>query len=509
MTTQITHSDGIPLIPEHSHDSGSPRTTLNGNIKIKALPANFYNKFLSEKGKQQKPSPIRGLYPLEKKPGVISLLAGKPEPSTFPFTSLSFTVKDPLQTDGSESTITIPQDQLSPGLQYSDTAGIPDLLKWITTLQEIAHGRKHGMNASGAGEEGWRVSMGSGSQDLISKSATALIDPGDCILVESPVYAGVIPIFKHMDCKQIEVPTDAQGIRSSSLKEILENWPEGEKKPKLLYTVPYGCNPTGMTASLERRKEVLKLARQYDFIILEDDPYYYLYYGKATRPSSYFALEATEPCGEESGEPYAEVGRVLRFDSLSKILSAGLRIGFATGPETILRVVDMLTANANLQVSSLTQLIAFRLLDSWGYDKFFVHTKNVSAFYWKKRDVFEKGLKKWLGGGIPEEGERDEGRLAEWVSPEAGMFFWFKLLVDPPSTDSSQNGDEQDSRTLIETHAYANGVLALPGTVFLPNGSKTPYVRASFSLLTEEQVVEAMKRLRKTVLEVRSERANR
>ncbi|KAJ3837946.1 PLP-dependent transferase [Lentinula raphanica] len=509
MTTQITHSDGIPLIPEHSHDSGSPRTTLNGNIKIKALPANFYNKFLSEKGKQQKPSPIRGLYPLEKKPGVISLLAGKPEPSTFPFTSLSFTVKDPLQTDGSESTITIPQDQLSPGLQYSDTAGIPDLLKWITTLQEIAHGRKHGMNASGAGEEGWRVSMGSGSQDLISKSATALIDPGDCILVESPVYAGVIPIFKHMDCKQIEVPTDSQGIRSSSLKEILENWPEGEKKPKLLYTVPYGCNPTGMTASLERRKEVLKLARQYDFIILEDDPYYYLYYGKATRPSSYFALEATEPCGEESGEPYAEVGRVLRFDSLSKILSAGLRIGFATGPETILRVVDMLTANANLQVSSLTQLIAFRLLDSWGYDKFFVHTKNVSAFYEKKRDVFENGLKKWLGGGIPEEGERDEGRLAEWVSPEAGMFFWFKLLVDPPSTDSSQNEDEQDSRTLIETHAYANGVLALPGTVFLPNGSKTPYVRASFSLLTEEQVVEAMKRLRKTVLEVRSERANR
>ncbi|KAJ3775896.1 PLP-dependent transferase [Lentinula raphanica] len=499
MTTQITHSDGIPLIPEHSHDSGSPRTTLNGNIKIKALPANFYNKFLSEKGKQQKPSPIRGLYPLEKKPGVISLLAGKPEPSTFPFTSLSFTVKDPLQTDGSESTITIPQDQLSPGLQYSDTAGIPDLLKWITTLQEIAHGRKHG----------WRVSMGSGSQDLISKSATALIDPSDCILVESPVYAGVIPIFKHMDCKQIEVPTDAQGIRSSSLKEILENWPEGEKKPKLLYTVPYGCNPTGMTASLERRKEVLKLARQYDFIILEDDPYYYLYYGKATRPSSYFALEATEPCGEESGEPYAEVGRVLRFDSLSKILSAGLRIGFATGPETILRVVDMLTANANLQVSSLTQLIAFRLLDSWGYDKFFVHTKNVSAFYEKKRDVFENGLKKWLGGGIPEEGERDEGRLAEWVSPEAGMFFWFKLLVDPPSTDSSQNEDEQDSRTLIETHAYANGVLALPGTVFLPNGSKTPYVRASFSLLTEEQVVEAMKRLRKTVLEVRSERANR
>lgn len=141
-------------------------------------------------------------------------------------------------------------------------------------------------------------------------------------------------------------------------------------------------------------------------------------------------------------------------------------------------------------------------------------------------------MQKWLGGGSPEEGESDEGRLAEWVSPEAGMFFWqvfcfaslgslliffsiplytdrFKLLVEPASAQSFlPDSEEQDSRTLIETHAFANGVLALPGTVFLPNGSKTPYVRASFSLLGEEQVVEAMKRLRKTVLEVRRERSS-
>ncbi|KAJ4479621.1 PLP-dependent transferase [Lentinula edodes] len=505
MATQTTHSDGIPIILDPTVRSGTP--TMNGNLKIKALPAEFYDQFFSNLGKQLKLSPIRGLFPLEKQPGVISLLAGKPEPSTFPFTSLSFTAKDPAN-EASETTITIPQDQLAPGLQYSDTAGIPDLLKWITALQEIAHGRKHGINVSGAGQEGWRVSMGTGSQDLIFKSAAAMINPGDSILVESPVYAGVIPIFKNLDCKQIEVPTDALGIRSSALKDILENWPESEKRPQLLYTVPYGCNPTGMTASLERRKEVLKLARQYNLIILEDDPYYYLYYGKAARPASYFALEATEPCGEEAGEAYTEVGRVLRFDSLSKILSAGLRIGFATGPETILRRVDMLTANANLQVSSLTQLISLRLLDSWGYDKFFLHTRNVSEFYKKKRDVFERELQKWLGGGAPEEGESDEGRLAEWVSPEAGMFFWFKLLVEPASAQPSLAAlEEQDSRTLIETHAFANGVLALPGTVFLPNGSKTPYVRASFSLLREEQVVEAMKRLRKTVLEVRRERS--
>lgn len=119
----------------------------------------------------------------------------------------------------------------------------------------------------------------------------------------------------------------------------------------LCYYSQYGCNPTGMTASVKRRKEVLALSREHNFLILEglsctslyvastaddqrkcksDDPYYYLYYGTAPRPPSYFTLELEEP----------EVGRVLRFDSLSKILSAGLRIGFTSGPEPIVQAMD-------------------------------------------------------------------------------------------------------------------------------------------------------------------------
>lgn len=103
-----------------------------------------------------------------------------------------------------------------------------------------------------------------------------------------------------------------------------------------------------MTATLERRKEVLALSREHDFIILEgeprdplhkpakqkahaDDPYYYLYFGPSPRPPSYFALELENP----------PVGRVLRFDSLSKIISAGIRIGFVSGPERLLNAIDM------------------------------------------------------------------------------------------------------------------------------------------------------------------------
>lgn len=242
-----------------------------------------------------------------------------------------------------------------------------------------------------------------------------------------------------------------------------------------------------MTASTQRRIEVLKTARKHGILILEDDPYFYLYFGSRPRPPSYFALEA---------QLGGTVGNVLRFDSFSKILSAGMRIGCVTGPEPLLRAIDMHTATANLQVSSLTQAIVHSLLSSWGYDNFKKHTEGVSALYLRKRDIFEAAMKKHLKG------------LAEWVTPEAGMFFWwvvdvflffnlraydtarFKLLI--PATNDAPDGD---SEALIRSKALENGVLALPGTVFYPNGTKTPYVRASFSLLEEKDVDEALRRL--------------
>ncbi|KDQ52638.1 hypothetical protein JAAARDRAFT_39888 [Jaapia argillacea MUCL 33604] len=461
--TQVpSHSDGIPAaLPA--------KTSAQKNV-VKYLPSEYYQSFLSLVAKERKPSPIRSLFPLEATPGLISLLAGKPNATTFPLTSLQFTARSP--TDPSQDiSIKVTDEQLAEALQYGATSGNPSLVNWVYGLQEFSHGRKKG--------EGWRISIGSGSQDLIYKAVNAMVNPGDSVLVESPVYAGVIPMFQTLHCDQIEVATDSNGISSASLREILESWPSSKPKPKVLYTVPYGCNPTGMTATLERRKEVLALSREHDFIILEDDPYYYLYYGDAARPPSYFALELEEP----------EAGRVLRFDSLSKILSAGIRIGFVSGPDVLVQAMDSHTATANLQVSGLTQILTSSLLNQWGYEAFKIHTESVSSFYRKKRDVFEGALKRHLDG------------LAEWSTPEAGMFVWFKLLL----SSNASSSDEGDSEAIIKTKAFEKGVLALPGTVFLPNGRKTAYVRASFSLLEEGDVDEAVRRLREAILEARSE----
>ncbi|KAK7006209.1 PLP-dependent transferase [Favolaschia claudopus] len=440
---------------------------------VQKLSESFYTPFLSDVAKARLPSPIRSLLPLEATPGLLSLLAGKPNPTTFPFTSLSFTAHAPPSEDGKPAghdiAVKVSGSDLAAGLQYGPTNGMTPLVDWFSDLQRAVHGRERG--------EGWALSVGSGSQDLLSKAIIALLNPGDAVLVQSPVYAGVIPLFHSLKCEQIEVEADAEGISTDSLRDTLNNWPADKPKPKVLYTIPYGGNPTGATATLERRREVLQLARQHNFLIMEDDPYYYLYYGNdAERPPSYFAMErADTSC---AGHP---VGRVLRFDSISKILSAGMRIGFASGPAPILRAIDAHTATANLQPSSLTQVIAHSLLNAWGFDGFLAHTRDVSKFYREKRDVFEAAMQRHLTG------------LAEWSAPQSGLFFWFKLLI--PGADSA---------SVVRAQAFERGVLALPGTVFLPNGRSTAYVRAAFSLLSPEEVDEALKRLRDTILDARA-----
>lgn len=107
-----------------------------------------------------------------------------------------------------------------------------------------------------------------------------------------------------------------------------------------------------------------------------------------------------------------------------------------------------------------------------------MHCETVSKFYRAKRDVFEQAMKKHLSG------------LVEWSSPDSGLFFWFKLLLP----------GEGESESIIKTKAYEEGVLALPGTVFLPSGKKTAYARAAFSLLSEEDVDEALRRLKQVLI---------
>ncbi|GAA5850714.1 hypothetical protein JCM3766R1_000183 [Sporobolomyces carnicolor] len=428
--------------------------------------------FISESGKRWEPSAIRGLFPLEKLPGMVSLLAGKPNAETFPFSAITVSLKPIVPGDAPEQLV-VESDALTEGLQYGPTAGLSGLIKWLENLQEMKHSRKK--------DGSWKVSVGSGSQDLINKAFCSLVNPGDSILLETPVYPGTLGLLKQHDVNLIEIPVDDAGLRPDLLEDTLANWSTkhpNKRFPKLLYTIPTGSNPTGCSSPLERRKKILALVRQYNLLLLEDDAYHYLSFDPSNTTPTYFELEATEGDGE--------TGRVVRFDSFSKILSSGMRLGFLTAAKPLVDIVDLNTSNTNLQPSSTTQAIVLVLLNKWGLDGFLAHTRRVAAFYKSKRDMFEKVAHKHLDG------------LATWVTPDSGMFLFLNLNL-------TKDGSPGDSSELISTTAVKKGVLAVPGIGFLPNGGQSSHVRVSFSLATEEDAELAFQRLRDCILEARGE----
>ncbi|KAK0199870.1 TdiD protein [Desarmillaria ectypa] len=437
--------------------------------EVGVLPTEFYASFLSDAAKGRKASPICSLIPMEAASHMISMLAGKPDPDTYPFAHMAMSVKSPNPSvDPSLTDIELGGHDLATALQYNESGGVPELVQWVTSLLKDIHELGE--------EDGSRVCIGAGSQDLLYKALTALIDPGDTIIVEAPTYPGILPILHSLKCNVAGVASDKDGLIPSSLEILLDSWSTDQPFPKLLYTIPYGANPTGMTTTAARRVEILRLARKHNILILEDDPYFHLYYGSYPPPPSYLSLERKID---------GEVGRVLRFDSISKILAAGFRLGWVTGPAAIVQAVESHTAAATLQPPTFSQLVVLKLLQSWGTSGFLTHAANIAEYYRRKRDIFEMYLNKHLTG------------LAQWNTPNAAMFYWIKLNL-PLSGDvkcETLRGGSGDSGAFIKHSAMHKGILMLPGESTYHDGRKTCYVRVSFSLLSDEDVDEVLRRL--------------
>ncbi|KAI9480238.1 pyridoxal phosphate-dependent transferase [Zychaea mexicana] len=413
-----------------------------------------YRKFLSTRSKARVPSAIRALMPLYNKKDMISLAAGMPNPETFPYASMSVTLK-------SGEIITFDDDLFRRSLSYDYTSGMPQFNQWLRELQIREH-------APPCKE--FDLSIGSGSQDLFTKAMEMFAEPGTALLVEEPTYAGALSFLKSEPVDLVPVNTDSEGIDPEMLDRILTSWPElnptGKKdqpRPQVLYTVPVGGNPTGVSSTLQRKKRTYEVCQKHDILIIEDDPYYYLQF-KTPRTPSYFSMDVD--------------GRVLRMDSMSKILSSGIRIGWVTGPKVLVERINLHTMSTNLQPAGVPQLMAYGLLAEWGYDGFFAHVDRVANFYRERRDVFEESLERHLKG------------LAEWVVPDSGMFVWIRLL-----------GGITDSNELILQKAVKNNVLAVPGVAFMPLNDITPCVRVSYSCIEKDQIDEAVRRLATVIRE--------
>ena len=330
--------------------------------------------FLSSNAVKRKPSAIRALQPLMKE-GMILLGAGLPNESTFPITKIVCSVGDKeIELNTKKA------------LQYGPTQGFPEVLSSLREIQDNIHHPKCSYD----------ICVGNGSQTLITKAMEMFLDPSDTILVEQPCYSGILAFLNAYDCNKQFIKTNHNGIDINHLTSVLESWPSNKKKPKCLYTVPTGNNPTGSCTPFENKKSILELAVKHDFIILEDDPYYYLQY--QDRLPSYFSLDTT--------------GHVLRFESFSKILSSGIRLGLVSGHPTFVNAIMLHIQCTELQATSLSQQLFYAWYSHVKFNGFLSHIGTIVAFYKAKRDCLVANLR---NNGI------------QCVVPDAGMFLWLKL----------------------------------------------------------------------------------
>lgn len=419
-----------------------------------------YTRYFNPVSLARKPSPIRILTAILNKssPDMISMAGGMPNPDTFPITEASFKLRD-------GTVIELDKKIMNQGLQYAPTPGLPSLLDWIKGLQTNIHNPPTN-NPDHPGQMDCLIT--NGSQDGLCKVFEAMVCEGDNVLLEHPVYSGTLAIVGPMNSNLLAVDSDAQGLNPSHLRKVLSRWSPsdvgnpGSGIPKILYCIPNGGNPTGSSLTLERKKEVYKIAQEYDLLILEDDPYFYIQFSKPYIPSL-LSLDVD--------------GRVIRFDSMSKLLSSGMRIGVLTGPKPIVDRINLHMQCSVMHASGLSMVFLAKIFEHWGYVGFLDHAAKTAKFYETKRDMCLAAAERHLKG------------LAEWSIPTGGMFLWLKLNV-------------KDTKSMIEVKAMKRNVLFVPGNVFMIDStSPCPYVRASYSTATEEQMDLAFKRLADLIIE--------
>ncbi|XP_073197734.1 kynurenine/alpha-aminoadipate aminotransferase, mitochondrial-like isoform X8 [Lepidochelys kempii] len=340
-----------------------------------------YSQFLSAVSAARKENLIRLTSRLtEKKPSVIMISGGMPNPNYFPFKTASFTIED-------GTTIEIGEALMKRALQYSTTQGIPELLSWLKDLQMSLHNPPTAKYSPDQGQ--MEICITTGSQDGLSKVFDMLVNPGDNVLLEDPCYSGTLSALKPLGCNIIKVPADKHGIIPEALKEILSRWrPEDAKKqnnnlPKFLYTVPNGSNPAGTSLTADCKKKIYQLARCYNFLIIEDDPYYFLQFEKTKAPT-FLSMDVD--------------GRVIRCDTFSKIISAGLRLGFLTGPKPLIDRVILHMQTSTMHTSTFSQILISELLHKWGQKGLLEHADRVMEFYRTQRDAMLAAADKWLKG---------------------------------------------------------------------------------------------------------------
>ncbi len=383
----------------------------------------------SDKTKDLAPSAIREIFKSLSDPEMISFAAGNPSPLSFPIEKMS------------EISDEIFKNDYVTAFQYSVTEG-------YTPLRQLVKARlKEKFKIDTDNDE---LIITTGGQQGIDLSAKVLCNEGDVVITENPSFIGALNAFRAYNTRLVGVENENDGINVEKLEKAIKENPNC----KLIYLIPTFQNPSGTTMSLEKRKKVIELANKYDKIVLEDNPYGELRFEGEDVPTLK-SLDTED--------------RVLYCSSFSKVLSAGMRIGFICGNKDIIQKIVVVKQVNDVHTNIFFQILASKFIEKFGLDD---HVKFIRELYGKKARLMESELHKYFDG------------LIDFTHPEGGLFLWGTMKNGMDSTEFFKK-------------AIAEKVAVVDGKSFQPTPAECHSFRLNYSMPSDEQIVEGVKRLYK------------
>ncbi|ASA78700.1 PLP-dependent aminotransferase family protein [Thermococcus sp. 5-4] len=396
-----------------------------------------FEAYFSDKAQGMKASEIRELLKLVEAGDVISLAGGLPAPETFPVETIKEIAAEVLTHHADKA------------LQYGTTKGFTPLRLALADWME----KRYGIPTSKV-----EIMMVAGSQQALDLIGRVFINPGDIVVVEGPTYLAALNAFKYYDPEFLSIPMDDNGMMVDLLEEKLRKLNAEGKKIKFVYTVSTFQNPMGVTMSLDRRKRLIELAREYDFLIVEDSPYSELRYsGEPIPPIKHFDDE----------------GRVMYLGTFSKILSPGMRLGWIAAHPHFIRKIEIAKQAVDLCANTLSQVIAWKYVADGHLDE---HIPKIIEFYKPRRDAMLEALEEYMPEGV------------KWTKPDGGMFIWVTL---PEGIDTK----------VMAEKAISRGVAYVPGEAFFAHREVKNAMRLNFTYVPEEKIRDGVKRLAEVIEE--------
>ncbi|MCL2517567.1 MAG: PLP-dependent aminotransferase family protein [Oscillospiraceae bacterium] len=374
---------------------------------------------ISEKMKDMKPSAIREIFKSLSDPEMIAFAAGNPAPESFPVKELN------------EISNYIFQNNAVTALQYSISEGYPALRESV----------KKRLNVKDT------VIIVSGGQQGLELTNKVMCNPGDVVLCENPSFIGALNAYRSNGTIPVGVDIDEDGINIEKLEHALKTIPN----VKLLYVIPNFQNPAGLTMSLEKRKAVYSLALKYGVIILEDNPYGELRFRGEDIPT--IKSMDTE-------------GIVVYCGSFSKILSAGMRVGFLCAPDELMQKIVVAKQVEDVHTNIFFQMVCERFMNHYDLEG---HIQKVRGIYRAKCHNMLTALDKYM----PKE--------VKYTRPDGGLFIWCTLPDSIPLNDFVQT-------------ALAQKVAVVPGTAFnCDETAPSQSFRITYSTPSPEQIERGVK----------------